>query len=394
MNNEQRQSRSFLETLKSMFFSVFSSARETKPAFAVKCYRFLQMLASGKDRKKQDASFPVVREAILAGKRAMIFLVPAWDGVNGGLMSISNIASRSQQMKELHGCEVVMVTLPGKITISGFTQFDCPWQIFRYEQLENLFPQLEEVFVQIPEAYIPDYLPYLRKKGGALSAVPVRRVNILDQNIEQMPPAEIVQELCGYFTSATQTCAHGKYCTPEMREKYGVPTHLLPAQIPTRYYQTPFEEKENLIAYSNDLHPQKEWVLEQLHTLLPEYRFLMIEGMTFDEYKQTISRAKWTLTFGEGWDGYFLEPYFSSSIGLTVFNEAFCPPVMKTLPSVFPDYDTLPERLAEFIHTHDEESVYNEVIALVRGTLYPPPPPDYVYQDPLGEFYRGNYTIP
>ena len=120
----------------------------------------------------------------------------------------------------------------------------------------------------------------------------------------------------------------------------------------------------------------------------------MIENMSFDEYRQTISRAKWTLTFGEGWDAYYIQPYFSRSIGFTVFNEAFCPEHMRAVPTVFPDYKTLPERMAQFIREHDREDLYNAAIEEVRNALFPPPPPDAQPYDALLEFYRGNYTLP
>lgn len=396
VNTAIERNTAWLNRIQAFYLKLFPHAKQTRPALALKCRDLLRVAASKEHRRRQNEWYREMEQRARLQKRLMLFLVPPTDVVSGGLMSICNIAQRSQAMQDLHGCEVVMATMPGRATISGFSQFECSWKIFRYEQIERIFPHIDEVWIQIPEMCVADYGAHLKneqKRNGCFFAIPERKLNILNQNIELMPVPEKVKALSTFFHMATQTCAHGKYCTPGMREKFDIPTHLLPADIPATFYKIPFSQKENLIAYSNDQHPQKEQVLARLHELLPEYQFLMIEGMTFEEYKQTISRAKWTLTFGEGWDGYFIQPYSSDSIGLCVFNEAFCPPVMKTLPTVFPDYETLPERMAEFIRTHDEETVYNEIIPFVLSTLFPPPPPDYVYQDPLGEFYRGNYTI-
>lgn len=365
-----------------------------KPKWAVFCAGMLRRLASRPHRKRQDAWFPEVEESLRTGKRAMVFLVPALDVVNGGLMSICHIASRSQGMKEIHSCDVLLVTLPGKTTISAFSKFENDWKVFRFEQLETVLDSLNALFLQVPEVYLLPLLEYLEKHPNTFQSIPDRRLNILNQNIEMMPGVEEIGKLAGYFTSVTQTCAHERYCTPGQRELYGMPLHLLPADIPARFYQIPYGEKENLIAYSNDENPHKEKTLKELARLLPDYRFLMIENMSFDEYRQTISRAKWTLTFGEGWDAYYIQPYFSRSIGFTVFNEAFCPERMRAAPTVFPDYETLPERMARFIREHDQEDLYNTAIEEVRGILFPPPPLDAPAYDALLEFYRGNYTLP
>lgn len=365
-----------------------------KPPFVMTCYSGLLTLLSAPHRRLQNEWFPSVREEVVCAGKLMVFLVPATDVVNGGLMSICNVARRSRDMRELHGCSVVLATMPGGATISGFSRFDCDERIFRFEQLTSLFPDLETVYIQLPEICAAPFLTYLRRRGDSFRRIPDRRLNILDQNIEFMPDAASVRDLASFFGQATQTCAHGKYCTPAFREKYGIPTHLLPADIPTVFYQIPYREKEDLIAYSNDPNSNREYVLEELRRRLPGYSFVMIENMSFDEYKRTISRAKWTLTFGEGWDGYYLQPYFSSSIGFAVFNETFCPPHMRGAPTAFPDYETLPERMAEFIRTYDSEELYEKKREEIRAILFPPPPPGAVPYDALLEFYRGNYTIP
>ena len=252
---------------------------ERKPRWAAVCAEALRRLANRPHRRQQDAWFPETEKKLRAEKRAMVFLVPALDVVNGGLMSICHIASRSQAMKEVHGYEVLMVTLPGKTTISAFSRFENDRKIFRFEQLESVLDSLDELFIHIPEVYILPFLEYLERYPDVFREIPVRRLNILNQNTEMMPDIDEIKLLSGYFTSVTQTCAHEKYCTATERELYGMPLHLLPADIPSRFYQIPYREKENLIAYSNDENPHKKKTLEELKRRLPDYRFLMIENM-------------------------------------------------------------------------------------------------------------------
>lgn len=384
----------FISWLKERYKRLFPRSAERRPAFAVACYNALLVLASYPHKRRQNGWFPEVRERIVSTKKMMVFLVPEIDTVTGGVMSICHIADRSVGMRDVHGCEVILSTMPGGKTLSGYTGFACDWRIFRFQQIVSLLPQLEELYIQVPDAYVSPLLRYMRRHKDLFRGISDTRLNILDQNIELMPPPEEVRELAACFGRATQTCAHERYCTAEFRERYGIPTHLLPADIPARFYHIPYGEKENLIAYSNDENPHKERVLAELKERLPEYRFLMIENMAYDEYLKTISRAKWTLTFGEGWDCYYIQPYFSGSIGFTVFNEAFCPERMRASPTAFPDYETLSQRIEQFIRENDKEDLYCAKIQEVLAILYPPAPPDAVPYDALLEFYRGNYTFP
>jgi len=378
---------------KAVYYHLFPQSKNGKPKWVSSCVNILRAFASRPHRQEQDKWFSEIKESLLSNGRVMVFLVPEFDAVTGGVMSICNIASRSQKMKELHGCDVLLSTMPGQITVSKYTMFENDCKIFRFEQMMSLFDGIEELYIQIPEMYIAPFADYLKGHDEILEKISEKRLNILNQNIELMPPAEKVKELAGYFTSVTQTCAHAKYCTKEQRNLYGMPLHLLPAEIPGEFYQFPYSEKENLIAYSNDENPHKERVLSKLKDFLPDYRFLMIENMSYDEYRKTISRAKWTLTFGEGWDCYYIQPYFSRSIGFTVFNKAFCPEYMRDIPTVFPDYETLPERMTEFIKAYDKEELYSEILEEIRNMLFPPVP-NAVPRDALLEFYKGNYTFP
>jgi hypothetical protein len=61
--------------------------------------------------------------------------------------------------------------------------------------------------------------------------------------------------------------------------------------------------------------------------------------MTYQEYKATISKAKWALTFGEGLDGYFVEPIFSGDSSFSVYNPSFFIEDSWSLRTVYRDYD-------------------------------------------------------
>lgn len=344
-------------------------------------------------KQKQDEYFKEIMETV-DREKIMVFLFPPTDTATGGLMSLSHLALYSSQLENIHGYKVFASTVPGIQTISGFSEFESDLKILRFEQIEKLFYGCSDVFFQVPEMCVESFCRYLRKHRSRFSVIPHRRMNILNQNINLMPDLGVVDEIVEYFDTVTQTCAHSKYCTEEMSQKYKMPLHLLPADYPVKYYPKPYFEKENIIAYSNDIIPQKAEILKELKKLLNNYEFVLIENLPFIEYKKLISRAKFTISFGEGWDGYFFQPYFSESIGICVFNENFCPKYMKSLPTVFDSYDNFAEKICTFVRNNDNEESYNKILAEVKNVFWPPQNPEIPSMPtPLEQFYLGNYTI-
>ena len=114
--------------------------------------------------------------------------------------------------------------------------------------------------------------------------------------------------------------------------------------------------------------------------------------MTYEDYKETISRAKWALTFGEGLDGYFVETIFSGGIGFSVYNRKFFPEDFVSLRTVYGSYELLIQNIHKDISELDGEKAYvdyqNKQFSLC-SKLY-----DYKnYLKNLEAFYRGKYTF-
>jgi hypothetical protein len=87
----------------------------------------------------------------------------------------------------------------------------------------------------------------------------------------------------------------------------------------------PFEKKENLIIYSPDDAAHKCECLSILKAELPDFNFVEIRDITFDQFMGYASRCLFSITFGEGMDGYFSQPIIQGGIGLAVYNEDFFP---------------------------------------------------------------------
>lgn len=118
----------------------------------------------------------------------------------------------------------------------------------------------------------------------------------------------------------------------------------------------------------------------------------MIQGLSYEEFKRLVARAKWSLTFGEGLDGYFAEPVFSGSVSFAVFNDRFFTPEFATLPTVYSSWNELEQRVVDDIKRFDEASGYSECWKSafdLLTALYDV----RRYRENLRQFYLGNYTF-
>jgi hypothetical protein len=154
-----------------------------------------------------------------------------------------------------------------------------------------------------------------------------------------------------------------------------------------------YEEKEPILVVSHDEHPLKEHVLGRLAGELPGLKIQVVRGLSYEEYKSLIRRAKWTLTFGEGLDGYFIESVFSGGLPFAVYNEQFFTHDFEGLENIYPSWDALEERMAADMRRLDEPSGYKRARRRVYELL------DEIYdterfRENLRMFYRGEYTFP
>jgi hypothetical protein len=141
-----------------------------------------------------------------------------------------------------------------------------------------------------------------------------------------MPDREKFRDLRRITDSIGQSVAHHAYATQERADRYGLPTLLVPAYTDlTPYAPATFEEKEKLIIYSPDDAPYKDAVLERLQDGLPDYKLLEINGISFDKYMELATRCKFSVSFGEGFDGYVAQPIYQGGIGLAVYTDEFFP---------------------------------------------------------------------
>lgn len=273
----------------------------------------------------QDMTFPV---ELRSAKKVMVFLVPQQDGISGGVFSLFSIANHMRRLKRHHGYEVVLMTLPssGGQTYFRNTSFRNAENVYRISQIE-LCEAAREVYLLVPE-YAVEYFcktvsSQVREYLGGKERV---SVNICNQNIELMPGKDSIDQLHCLADCVSQSVAHHAYFSQEVADRFGLPTLLLPAYTDlSAYPAAAFAEKENLIIHSPDDAPYKKACLNEIARKMPDYELVEIRGITFDKYMDLATRCKYSITFGEGFDGYLAQPIYQGGVGFAVYNTEFFP---------------------------------------------------------------------
>jgi hypothetical protein len=327
-------------------------------------------------------------------KNLIIFLTPGFDRVGGGILSISSIYEETKKLKQIHESEVILVTIPGDPVLLKYTKFANNNYIYQLPQILSYFKSLENLTINVPE-YVCDVVAknLTTKKFDKLQKIHNLYLNIMLQNIELLPDKHAVEKL-STFGKVTVTTAHEKYSNYDIRQKIGFPLHLLSTYIsPEQYEFKKYNEKKDIIIVSPDQHSLKRNILTMIAKEFPQIKIQVIDNFTYEEYKKTISRAKWALTFGEGMDNYFLETIFCGGISFSVFNSKFFTDDFGKLQTVYPDYDILIEKICADMKSLDREPIYKEY----QQKQYDLASKHYSYENYIKNltlFYEKKYMYP
>lgn len=260
-----------------------------------------------------------------ATKELIVCFIPNIKMITGGIQSIYSICKYSREICSQAQC--LIATVPGKYTYSYNPYFKNEEKIYRFEQIIKNAKNVEKLTLHIPEYYADKFYKALKKDEiKFLKGIKDLHINILNQNIELMPEPQKLKGLYKLTDNVTQTIGHHRYATQEVCDKWQMPTHFLSVHIDLSGYKSyPFEEKEKIIVLSPDKAPYRQAVVEKLQKELPDFKLVTVQNMTFSEYMDLIARAYFTITFGEGFDGYFNQPHVVGGLGMAVFNPDFFP---------------------------------------------------------------------
>lgn len=335
----------------------------------------------------------LTRAATFNTKRLIIFLTPGYQCRAGGVMAISAYHRESLALRAIHRAKVIMCTVPGEPKLLKYTWFENDDYLLDLESVLRGCKQLDYLMLHMPAYSVDQVADWLAKSPPELLAnIKDIHLNVLVQNIDNIRGKNI--SALKQFGRVTGTTSHEGYTTLTIREELGVPLHRLSVPNgPERYQPTGYENKDPLLIVSPDSHPLRDVVLQHLAQARPELTIRIIQDLDYEEYMRLTRRAKWSLTFGEGLDGYFVESAFTGGVPFAVFNSRFFTPPFASLKNVYDSWDSLVEHIATDIERLDEPAAYKkcwqETYDLL-GELYSVER----FRENLRLFYRGQYTFP
>lgn len=274
--------------------------------------------------RAQDMMLPM---NIIDAKRIAVFVIPEHNSMSGGIYSMFSIADHVRRTRRQHGFDVLVMTRPNAdgLTYVRNSAFKNSETVYRFEQL-RLFSEVSELQIHIPEyatvefvrSLSPEMMRYLLSRDHV-------HINILNQNIRLMPESKHFQDLRRIANTVGQSVSHHSFFGQEFADRYELPSLLLPAYTDlTAYPPVGFNEKDNLIIYSDDEAPYRRAVLEQLEKMT-DYTLIKIKDMTFDTYMDLATRCRFSVSFGEGFDGYVAQPMYQGGIGFALYTDEFFP---------------------------------------------------------------------
>lgn len=255
-----------------------------------------------------------------------------------------------------------MASYPGHPKIEKYNWFNNDVYVYSFDDLIEVIKDYSDIHMHLPEYYVEQFYDSLTNKVREKIKKAKTHINIMNQNIECMPEPKVIQRLYSIADSVTMTNAHERYTTNEYRELYGVPVHLLASwydQEPIKLI--PYEKKLDKMIVSPDPHPAKEHILKYIKENIPSIELIIIKNVKYEDFKQLEKESKWSMSFGEGLDGYFAGPVLRGGVGFAVYNELFFTPAYKDLPTVFTSFDHFANDIVNFIKNNDNKIAYEKV---------------------------------
>lgn len=326
--------------------------------------------------------------------RVVVMLVPGTDSISGGILSIYAFYCATRALLGA-SATVLLGTYPNKLTSLRYRWFRNDGQLIRFNLILDTIRPQQAVCLHLLEYYVPYFLRELTPKQiSRLQGLQNLHINVMNQNIQLMPAPEVIEQLRQLTPHLTITTAHSSYTTPALRQLYNAPTHLLSAWFEQQEIETvPYRGKENIMMVSPDAHPDKAKILARIRQAFPALQLIVIQNMKYDDFKALEAKAKWSISFGEGFDGYTIFPVLKGGVSFTVYNEDFFLPKYQVVPTFYASYEVLYENIVADMQRLDQESAYeaynSEVATLCR--------PDHSYEKYLQRveaFYRQQYTLP
>jgi hypothetical protein len=325
--------------------------------------------------RMQDITFP---RHVEHAEALFVVIVPEHNTMSGGIYSFFSIAKAAYNMRHKHDYAIVIMTRPNTYDVTYLRQsnFRNSEDVFRFSQITRC-KRVKELYLHIPEYAAPGFIASLNsEQRDYLISRDRLHVNILNQKIELMPEKGEFEDLRAFADELTQSVAHHAYFTQAHADRYDLPTLLLPPYTDLSSYEViDRNEKQKLIIYSPDDGQHREPVLKAIKQGLPDYQLLEIQGITFDKFMELATRCLFSISFGEGFDGYVAQPIHQGGIGFAVYRPEYFPSEkLRELPNFFSSEQDMIDNLVPRIRALEkDEALYrrtNRAMIDVYSRLY------------------------
>jgi hypothetical protein len=311
---------------------------------------FVYVYLRGGNRKDVPVQDLYNLNNLKGAQRLVVFLVPSNDNVAGGVISIFKFCQITREL--LSDSVAIICTHPGRYTYAKNSGFENDELVYRWEQVVKNANNVQELILHIPEYYSFRFYKDLRaNERSFLKSIPTLKINILNQNINAMPKLVQLKDLGLLTKLVTQSISFDRCVTQSVCDQYGVPVYQVPSFVDLENcIKKNYEQKKRLILYSPDMQPLKYRIINQLKKDLNDFEFKEIRNLKYLQFLNLVADSLFCISFGEGFDGYYIQPYYAKSIGISVYNDQFFPDAkIKNFPFVYSSYEQMEQNIANDI---------------------------------------------
>lgn len=293
-------------------------------------------------------------------KDKIVFIVPNADLITGGIMSIVNMHNIA---KRLFPEKDIILAVDAKYqSFVRYSKVKCDARIINLNYfLKYWINNNCRILFHVWEKGTTHFLNNLKKKE-LLPLLKTATLNILNQNQDLLPESEKVLPFVPAFNEVTMTVAH------KVNEGKEYSFLSRPPIFVGAYYEganhrvIPYDEKENLCIISPDENKYKSSIIKKLES--NGIRCYHEYPIPYLDFLKLLKRAKWSISFGEGWDGYTSGEFLNGGIGFGVYNPNFKRDFFHAdnLPIyIFSSYEEMQNHIIERISQLDEKSIFEAV---------------------------------
>lgn len=293
------------------------------------------------------------------GKDKIVFVVPNRELICGGTMSISNMADVA---KEIFPEKEVYLAVTDRLQrFEKYNYFNSPHKIINLRFFLKSWLKQANVIIHVYDAGTLELFKLLNKRVYRLFLNKVH-VNILNQNQDFMPPEEDLIRLKGAIENISMTLAFNANKDLLFPYLNYSPMHVGAWYPDLAQVDIPFSQKQNLCILSPDRSDYREEIKNKL--IGAGIECYDTWPIPFPEFCKLQQKAKWTISFGEGWDGYSSGQFINGGIGFGVLQKNFSQDYFdfdNLPPFLFKNYEDMNRNILSIIRQLNEEPVYEEL---------------------------------